>query len=128
MQPALMPDNAQGGENLAIPAAAAIIEKEVGGKRYILLQTRHKPEVSPAYTGLFEIPAGCIRTYEDIFETLKREIKEETGQKADKIINLHHSGRYDYGKKFQKKVGFRGQTYVLFIAGLKSKKIRIGFH
>ena len=80
-----MPDNAQGGENLAIPAAAAIIEKEVGGKRYILLQTRHKPEVSPAYTGLFEIPAGCIRTYEDIFETLKREIKEEVGLEGTEI-------------------------------------------
>ncbi|MBS3090778.1 NUDIX domain-containing protein [Candidatus Pacearchaeota archaeon] len=96
---------------------------------FCILYHGEKPEFLLLHRKLhwngWELCKGKRKNGESAEETAKREIKEETGQKADKIINLHHSGRYDYGKKFQKKVGFRGQTYVLFIAGLKSKKIRI---
>jgi 8-oxo-dGTP diphosphatase len=58
-----------------IPFASAIIENE--GK--ILIQTRWKPNVSPKYSGLIEIPGGAIEYNEDIFESLKREVYEECG-------------------------------------------------
>ncbi|MFH0831995.1 MAG: NUDIX domain-containing protein [archaeon] len=73
----------------------------------------------------WEFCKGKMEKNEISLQTSKREIKEETGQKAEKITSLHHSGKYDYGKKFQKEIGFRGQTYSLFIAELKSRKISI---
>jgi len=75
------------------------------------------------WTG-WEFCKGKKEKGETVLETAEREIREETGQKAAKIISLHHSGKYDYGKNFQKQVGFRGQTYVLFTAELESKKIK----
>lgn len=58
---------------------SAIIEKQENGVRFIYLQTRWKPQVNPAYSGLLEIPAGGIDGYENVFDALKREVKEETG-------------------------------------------------
>jgi 8-oxo-dGTP pyrophosphatase MutT (NUDIX family) len=72
----------------------------------------------------WEFCKGKRKNGETASQAAKREIKEETGQTVKEVINLHHSGKYDYGDKFQKQVGFRGQTYVLFIAELKSKKIK----
>lgn len=42
------------------------------------MQTRVKPEAL-CEDGLIEIPAGKIRAFESIFDTLRREVKEETG-------------------------------------------------
>ena len=65
---------------------SVILEKEENGTRYVYLQTRFKPKTSPAYTGLLEIPAGGIEGYEDVLETVKREVEEETGLKVGKFI------------------------------------------
>ena len=35
---------------------------------------------------MLEVPAGKIREYENIFETLRREVKEETGLSITKIL------------------------------------------
>ncbi len=51
------------------------------------MQTRWKPKASPTYTGLLEIPAGGIEGYENIFDTLKREVEEETGLKVVRILD-----------------------------------------
>ncbi len=53
---------------------SALLEKE--GK--LLLQTRNKPQVSPAYTGMLEIPAGGVDLFENVYDSLRREVKEET--------------------------------------------------
>jgi NTP pyrophosphohydrolases including oxidative damage repair enzymes len=65
-------------ESLTIPGAGAIIEKSIGDKNYILIQIRDKQNV-PAEKGLIEIPAGKIRAFENIYDCLRREVKEETG-------------------------------------------------
>jgi ADP-ribose pyrophosphatase len=65
-------------ELFTIPGVGGIIEKVIDGIDYILVQERFKEDM-PSEKGLIEIPAGKIREYENIFECLKREIKEETG-------------------------------------------------
>jgi 8-oxo-dGTP pyrophosphatase MutT (NUDIX family) len=72
-------------EILSRPVVAAIIEREVAGKKQILVQTRYKPSYDPKYSGALEIPAGQIKEYENVFEALKREVKEETGLTIKKI-------------------------------------------
>jgi ADP-ribose pyrophosphatase len=65
-------------EPFAIPGAAGIIRCRKAGEVWILVQERDKPG-SPCETGLIEIPAGKIRAFENIYDCLRREIKEETG-------------------------------------------------
>ncbi|RPI79712.1 MAG: NUDIX domain-containing protein [Desulfobacteraceae bacterium] len=71
-------------EKFAVPGAGGILEKEIGSIRHILLQERCKAE-APAETGLLEIPAGKIREFENIFDCLRREVREETGLEVLKI-------------------------------------------
>lgn len=65
-------------EKFAKPAVGAIIEKKIDGEKFILVQERRK-ENGGKENGMLEIPAGKIREYENIFEALRREVKEETG-------------------------------------------------
>ncbi len=65
-------------EKFAIPAVGAIIIKRVGEEEYILVQNRAKNSTDGT-DGQLEIPAGKIREYENIFEALRREVREETG-------------------------------------------------
>ena len=64
------------------PAVGAIIERNVNGKDYILIQKRYKEGDTDK---LLEIPAGKIIEYEDIFQALRREIREKTGLKIKEI-------------------------------------------
>lgn len=66
---------------------SAIIEKVEDGKRYIFMQTRWKPQTSPTYLGVLEIPAGGIDGYENVYDAVKREVKEETGLEITKFID-----------------------------------------
>ena len=72
-------------EKFAIPCVAAIIEKIVNNEKYILIQTRQKEDGAET-NGMLEVPAGKIREYENIFEALKREVKEETGLTITRIL------------------------------------------
>lgn len=65
-------------EEFQIPGVGAIIERDVDGEKEILIQERVKPN-SPTESGLLEIPAGKIRQFENLFDTLRREVFEETG-------------------------------------------------
>lgn len=81
-------------EQLAIPGAGGIIVKEINGVKHILTQIRVKPD-APCENGLMEIPAGKIQAFECIFDTLKREIKEETGLDVVEILGENLSTIYE---------------------------------
>ena len=66
---------------------SAIIEKVEGDKRYVFMQTRWKPQASPTYLGVFEIPAGGIDGYENVYDSVKREVEEETGLNITRFID-----------------------------------------
>lgn len=66
---------------------SAIIEKVEDGKRYIFMQTRWKPQASPTYLGVLEIPAGGIDGYENAYDAVKREVREETGLEITHFID-----------------------------------------
>lgn len=68
-------------ELFSIPGVGGIIEKNIDGIDYILVQDRCKDEANLEF-GLLEIPAGKIREFENIFDCLRREIEEETGLKV----------------------------------------------
>ncbi len=72
-------------ELFAKPGVGGIIEKNIDGIDYILVQDRCKADAKSEY-GLLEIPAGKIREFENIYDCLRREIWEETGLKVTNII------------------------------------------
>lgn len=83
-------------EAFAIPCVGAIIEKNIDGENYILLQTRYKRDGGDTNNKL-EIPAGKIREYENIFDALRREVYEETGLIVTDIVG-ENSTRQSYSK------------------------------
>ena len=66
---------------------SAILFKKQGNEIKIFTQTRWKPKSSPTYSGMIEIPAGGIDSYENVYDALKREIKEETNLDIIRIID-----------------------------------------
>ncbi|NYB73633.1 NUDIX domain-containing protein [Sedimentibacter hydroxybenzoicus DSM 7310] len=81
-------------EHFSIPGAGGIIVKRIDNTEYILLQERCKID-APNEHGLLEIPAGKVRAFECIFDTLKREIKEETGLNVTQILGENLSSVYE---------------------------------
>lgn len=85
------------GEKLYIPFVGAIIERiNEKGQKEILMQTRQKKS-DLMYSGSLEIPGGKMQAYEDIYETIKREVKEESG--LDIIFIQNEEQRIDYPNK-----------------------------
>lgn len=76
-------------EKFMIPAVTAIVVKETDGVKYLLLQERWKN--NPLEDGLLEIPGGKISEYENIFDSLRREVMEETGYFVKKIYGEENS-------------------------------------
>ena len=58
---------------------SVILERERDGDLEVLVQTRWKPEHDPIYSGTWEIPAGGIDSYENVYDAARREVWEETG-------------------------------------------------
>ncbi len=69
------------------PVISAILQKKDEDGLKIFIQTRWKPNINSPYSGMFEIPAGGIEAYEDVYDALKREVKEECGLDVIKIVN-----------------------------------------
>ena len=61
-----------------IPVISAIIERKGENETEILIQTRIA-DYDESYRGTIEIPAGRINSFENLYDTIKREVKEETG-------------------------------------------------
>ncbi len=91
---------------VAVPIISAIVERTAGAaKKEILLQTRIA-KYDKLYNGSIEIPAGRIGAFENVYETIKREVKEETGLDVIEIIpneksKIFTSGRSDASFAFQ---------------------------
>jgi 8-oxo-dGTP diphosphatase len=66
---------------------SAIIEKIENGERYVFVQTRWKPQASPTYLGVLEIPVGGIDSYENAYDAIRREVREETGLEITRFVD-----------------------------------------
>ncbi|MDL2327399.1 NUDIX domain-containing protein [Ruminococcaceae bacterium OttesenSCG-928-A11] len=84
-------------EKFAIPGAGALIVKEEDGEKYVLLQERWK-EKAPEENGMLEIPAGKVREFESIYDTLRREVLEETGLDIVEIYGEDQTLLYSHGQ------------------------------
>jgi len=71
-------------EKFQIPGVAAIVQRQSDSGIELLVQDRDKADLV-ADTGLLEIPAGKIRQFENLFNTLRREVFEETGLRVTEI-------------------------------------------
>lgn len=81
-------------EELSKPGVGGIIECKIDHDSYILIQERYKDD-APLENGMIEIPAGKVREYENIYDCLRREIKEETGLDVTEIVGEAESTIYD---------------------------------
>lgn len=73
------------GEALTIPFVGVIIERRnEAGEKEFLVQTREKT-TDPKFSGTLEMPGGKLRAGESIYETVRREVLEETGLVVTKI-------------------------------------------
>lgn len=71
-------------ELFAIPCIGALILRVLNGELFVLLQERRKPGIG-VEDGLLELPAGKLREYENVFQALRREVREETGLQLTRI-------------------------------------------
>lgn len=85
-------------EKLYIPFVGAIIERKgPSGEKEILIQIRQK-ESDPIYNGSIEIPGGKLKAYEDVYQAIKREVKEESGlditfiEKENSRVDIQNRG------------------------------------
>ncbi len=82
-----------GESKYAIPVISAIIEKKIKGEPHILIQTRIS-DYDKEYHGTIEIPAGRIDSFESVYDTIKREVKEETGLDVIEIYPKPETRKY----------------------------------
>lgn len=87
------------------------------GKYLILKRKLH-------WIGL-EFPKGGCKAKENYIKCIKREIKEETGNKPISIISFNKSGKWKYKKTMPDRKNFLGQSWILFAAELANKKIKL---
>jgi len=71
----------------------------------------------------WEFPKGGIERKERVYDAIKREIFEETGQRPLKIKNHKFSGKFRYHKALRDRPGIIGQTFSLYSAEIKKNKI-----
>jgi len=73
----------------------------------------------------WEFPKGGKLAKEKLENTVKREIKEETGLEIIKIIPFNIGGRFLYDKKTQRERKAKGFSWKLFAAEVKKGKVKI---
>ena len=73
----------------------------------------------------WEFPKGGIEKGETSRAAAKRELKEETGLKPVKIIDMHIKGRFDYPKKLADRLSIKGMEWKLFAVEAKKSRVKI---
>lgn len=76
------------------------------------------------WTG-WEFPKAGVKKGENDEKAVIRELKEETGLKAVKILDLKVDGEFDYGRELPDRPGIKGQTFKLFSVEVKEGKVKI---
>ncbi len=104
---------------------------------FIVTYRKARPRFCKSYTILYlvlkrklhwtgwEFPKGGMENGENLTSSVKRELEEETGQITSNIKKFKEEGKYRYDKEYPDRKGIIGQTYTLFSAELKSKKIKL---
>ncbi len=79
-----------------VPFVAGIIERQHEGKTQLLIQTRLNPKYQSIYNGTLEFAAGTLdKLYENVYDALAREIKEETGMTLRRVIDDSQTKVYE---------------------------------
>ena len=73
----------------------------------------------------WEFPKGGIEKNENEKIAVFRELKEETGLKARKLIDFHIKGKFDYHKEFSDRQGIMGMTWHLYAVDVFSEKGKV---
>jgi len=73
----------------------------------------------------WEFPKGGQKSLETKKQSVKREVKEETGLRVLDIKKFNISGKYKYDKKYPDRKGFVGQSFSLYSARVKKDKIKL---
>ena len=76
------------------------------------------------WTG-WEFPKAGLERGENDERAVVRELKEETGLKAGKILDLKVDGKFDYGRELPDRIGIKGQTFKLYAVEVKKRKVSI---
>lgn len=76
----------------------------------------------------WEFPKGGIEKKENLNESVKRELKEETGLTPIKIKSFKEKGKFNYVKEYSDRKCLKGQTYKLYAVEVKKKKVKIDKH
>jgi len=76
-----------------IPIVSAIVERfnEEANETEILVQTRWQPEFDKKYSGTLELQAGWMKSYENVYDAIRREVHEETGLEVKSIKPEKHT-------------------------------------
>jgi len=73
----------------------------------------------------WEFPKGGIDAGESMWQTAKREVKEESGLKPFNVRKYNYSGKYKYPHGFPDRAGIIGQSYTLFSAQVGLGEVKI---
>ena len=73
----------------------------------------------------WEFPKGGIEGGESALKTIKREIKEETGQVPYYIKKYNKMGKFEHKDLESLKLGFAGSKYRLYSAKIKEGKVKV---
>lgn len=73
----------------------------------------------------WECVKGGVEKRESLRQAIKRELREEAGLRAGKIINMNKNEKFLYPPGFRGWPGFKGMIYWIFALETNSKKIKI---
>ena len=105
-------------------AGAIIFREDKNGRKYLLL--RHPDRINKRVTkpvkGHWDLPKGHVEKGEKTEDTVRREVKEETGiERIDFVSGFKETIRYFVGPKEERRLKF----VALFLVSTKQRRIKI---